>query len=880
MLKFVKQHIELIVSILFMIFVLIISKQPSSYISFIIFVLVCSYFKLIRTSLLILIICIFSLISWLLNFTIPVNINIIPYFSCQANYTMFDDKVIIDKIVFFNKKIYIAPFAIPLDKGKIKRFYLSTPNGYISIKDLNIYNVKNSDINIEIKNINLHELLNDNKYKDLYINGKVLVKLDGNKVNGKIQDLTINNFKFNDINIDNLYINGTLTSTDIHKNINCDVTTLTAKNIKIKDNRLGDIHLVGSFKSSDIKRDIDCTIQDLTARNITVKDNSLGDIHLVGSFKSNDIKKDIGCNISDLTINKMKLNHINIGDLKFNGLYKNNKIDCTLHLPNLKHNLSCNGTILLINHPNIDVLLKSNTPLVLNNLKIQDNIVFSTNCQYNIQLKHNNNNNIINLDLKTTNNKIKNINLGNITLQGKYNNDKLQCKLNLNKWKHTLNCNGNISFNDKFNYNLNINSSNPLLLHNINISKDLLININSTYKLNVQNTNKDLDLNGNIKLYNGTLFKKGNIQYLKDIQTNININKSTLNIDKFNATIPSFVHGKLILNGKIDLNPNNKFTTNCNLKLINGVITNLPVLKGTVNANLNLNGSITDNPSLKGDIVISNAKANLTPVLSGALLSTQIIEKFIKKKPKSNTNKIILSPINTDINVKIDKVLEANGPGLETTWKGNANIKCNRGSAINWDAKLSLLKGKYMIANKKLKLTSGECIANPNIPGLFTLTLAGRKKSNNDIVEIKFIQKQNNTQIEFFSQPMKSKQDVLALLLFDKYNSELTSSEAYSLGITIQSLASGKGSIFSKINDTLRIDSIELKDNTDNSGEEYKSISIGKKIGKWKVNLERGKENDSTKISAERRIAKNFKANVGLSKDSGLGASLMWSKRY
>ena len=851
------------------------------------------------------------LIVYLSNITIPININIIPHCSFQVRYNLFDDKVIIDKIYFYNRKVYVAPFAIPLFKGKIKRLYLSTQNGFIEINDLNIYKIKQSPIYIKINNINLYEILGDSKYKNSYINGEASIKINTGKINCQVRDFIVKNINVNDINIGSVHLNAYYESTDIKKNINCNIIDLTVNNLKINNNIVGNIQFNGYYNSTDLKKNVNCSIDNLTVNNIQVNNNIIGSIYFNGLCKSSDIKQNINCQVNDFIIDNIKidnnsikqiqfngycesnniiknidckvnklifdnvkLDNYNIGDIKFNGSYINNIIYCKLDFPNLKHNLSCNGKVILNKNPEFDLLLQSNTPLILNNLKLKDNILLSTKCEYLGKWKYTNNSNIIDLNIKTFNNKIKNIIFGNISLQGTYKNNKLQCKLDLNKWKHVINCNGTLNYNKHLKYNLNINNNTPLVLNNININKDLKINVNSTYNLNVHNSNNNIDINGNIKLYNSSIS-----QYLNNINANINLNKNILNINTLNANIPSFIHGKLEVNGNINLDPKNNFNTKCNIKLVNGVITNIPVVKGTIDANLDLTGSIINDPLLKGNIIIRNPKANLAPVLNGALLSTQIIEKFIKKKKtKQNNTKVILSPINTDINVKIDKILEANGPGLETTWNGGATIQCEKGNPINWNAKLSLINGKYIIAKKKLKLTSGECISNPNIKGLFTLMLAGRKKSNNDIVELKFIQKQNNTQIEFFSQPMKSKQDILALLLFDKYNSELTSSEAYSLGIIIQSLVSGKGNIFSKINDNVNI---EFKDNTNsNSGDEYKSISIGKKIGKWKVNLERGRENDSTKISAERKILKSIKANVGVSKENGMEAGLMWSKRY
>ena len=711
---------------------------------------------------------VYQLLLYLSHITIPININIIPYCSLQTCYTLFDTKILVHKVAFYNKALYVAPFAIPIINEKIPRLYLNTGNGWILIQDLNLFNIKNNSINIEIKNLNLYKLLHNQKYKKVFANGNIT--------------------------------------------------------LMIKD------------------KSINCSIQNLNITNTPM------------------------------------------GNLQFNGTYKNNKLQCTLDLLDLKHKAICNGILILSKTPQWSIFVESKTPIILNDIKCNQDILLTTKGQYKVKWKRTQMKDSIGWDIMAQNLGIKyqkhNISLGNVPFVGMYENNQLKCELNIPKWKHSILCNGKVNIKKKPTWNLFIKPKSPISINKMKISDNLFVNFKGQYNFSLQHMNK---ISGSVSINNGTITENINnkiINYISNFNTKIKLDNSFVNIERLYIDISNFIKGRIEAYGWIKLGQNN-MDSKCNIKLRESILRNIPMFKGSIGFDINLLGNLLSNPTLEGKVTIKDPTVDLTSIINESFLSTQMITKFINKKDKKTKMKQnITLPISTNLIINIDPVLKAQGPGLTSIWKGIIKVFNEKNKPINWNAKLSLLKGQYTASGKKIKLTQGECISSQNIPGYLKLTLIGRKKSRNSIVGVKFTQQQNDTQIDFFSQPMKNKSDILSLLLFDKSSTDLSSSEAYSLGLVLQNLSSGKGNVFSKLNDLLKIDSIELKKNKSGTQDEYQSISLGKKIGKWHLNLEQGKGMNSTRFSVDRKITKNLKASVGTSRQDGIGAGIVWSKRY
>ncbi|MDO4975331.1 MAG: translocation/assembly module TamB domain-containing protein, partial [Alphaproteobacteria bacterium] len=161
------------------------------------------------------------------------------------------------------------------------------------------------------------------------------------------------------------------------------------------------------------------------------------------------------------------------------------------------------------------------------------------------------------------------------------------------------------------------------------------------------------------------------------------------------------------------------------------------------------------------------------------------------------------------------------------------------------------------------------------------ISLSAEKKIEKVMVGARFQQINNSSRISFYSTPYLSDKDIMSYMLFDKPTSEISAGEGLALFSAMTKL-SGHSSfdILDKMKTAFGIDSISIKKNIDSNQEEYNAISIGKKIGKFKVSVDQGTASDTTGVVVEADIAKNVKMSVDLNGRDSATAGILWSRRY
>lgn len=546
-------------------------------------------------------------------------------------------------------------------------------------------------------------------------------------------------------------------------------------------------------------------------------------------WKDISISGNIQLNKNSLYIKNLKISNIPyIKTAVINGKILDNKID--LKIETLNHIALCNGTL-------ENISLQSKSKLDLPYIKIKN---------YQINLKN---------GVLKWNTQFSNKFLGNCIYTGTWHK-YLKSTLFLKKINHKIQINKNNNI-------LSLFSGSLLKLKGLNINYKFITDIG--------------DLNHIVKNTVGTILVKGDkIKFLQDLVCNLRILNGECQINNCQASISDFIHGIVYATGSINLNslPHKKFSfpSLIKLQLPKCPIVNVPQIKGDISGTLylkNLN-------EITGDVSLHDINLDLSPIINSALNSMNMTNSVFYKK---NPIKQFTMPINTDINIYFPTNITAVGSGINSKWVGNCNIKSRKQEPINWNAQFNLINGTYKLANKSINITSGKCISNRDIPGFVELQLVGEKKINNDILGITFTQKNRRANIDFFSIPMKNRQDILSLLLFNKTAHELTAYETYSLNLMFQTLNISSDNIFKKLHDILKLDYIDFKKNNADTDAEYNSIKVGKKIGKnWQFNIEQSK--DSTAIAIERQISNNAKANISASRTEGFGVGLTWSKRY
>lgn len=697
---------------------------------------------------------------YLYYYPLAVNVQIVPYGSFRIKYKLFSKHVSIDNVIINKQQIYIQPIAIPLTKAKIPRIYVGLEHGYIIIRNLNPLAIKESPIDIEVKDFCLCKIFP----------------------------------KF--------------------------------KNIKLTTNA-----------------------------TLTLLDN-----------------KQFGLDVHNLSIINTP-----VGDVNAKMVYCRNDLDLKLELPKYNHALKCVGKF-DINKPfKWDLKAVSSTIAKVSNLKI-NNAVYSGDVQYSVNWTHGCNNEKLQCKIISNNTHIntpffKGLNLGKVCLNASYIDNCINSMLDISKIKHTVSCNGVVRGNT---LDLNITPKDPIRIEQFRITDNLSVTGLLKYSIRLKRLGNKNIVDGYINASNSLLQSKGSV-LLSNIGVNIKLHKDLLLLDKCEATISDFIRCKLQANGRLNIN---NLDTDIRIQVPNGVLHNVPIIKSSIKSDIFVRGNIKS-PNIDGFITLINPAINATSTISGSMTSTDIVSNFMNKnKPKTlKWNEHIL-PVNVDIKVKIVPKITINGAGLKSSWSGGGSFIAKKDRPINWDLKLNIIDGQYEIVNKKVKLSSGEILFNSSLPNYYRITIMGQKKiDTKDIVGVKFVQYNDNTTIDFFSTTMRNRQDILSLFLFGKENAELSTSEAYSLGLLAQNLATGKDNIFNKMNKILKIDTFGIKHNT-NDTENYNTVVVGKRIGKWNLSFEQGKNLDEASLSVERKIKKRTKIGISLSKKNGIEGGVSWNKRY
>ncbi len=580
-----------------------------------------------------------------------------------------------------------------------------------------------------------------------------------------------------------------------------------------------------------------------------------------------------------LDVQHLLIKNTPVGDIKTQFNYYKNNLNMRIELQKYNHKLQCTGLVDLGKEKKWNLKLIAQNTANIKKLKIKD-IEYTADIKYYISWCHWFNDEKLLLKVTSDNTNIhtvqtKNIILGNINIDASCLNNQINGILQLSKFRHLISCFGTLR-SDSF--DLNIKPNNPINIKDFIFMNNLVANGVIEYGLHAKRLNGRNNFTGYTNIVNCDIRNVKNNVLIKNIIGNFKLNNNTLFLENLTAELFNFVKGKVCANGKLNIDD---FNIKAQIQMPNGELHNVPYAKSGISLDIQIDGSLKKNLNANGEIKLTNASVDITPIISSSMTATDITKNIFGTTSPNQTklNKITL-PINTNIKVTVAPQITINGTDLTSTWKGGGYFKSEAGKPITWNIKLNAICGKYEILKKKIKLYSGEILSTHLLPNYYKISLTAQKKiDSKNYVGIKFTQYNDNTDIVFFSNTMRNKQSILSLFLFNKESTELTISEAYSLGLLIQDIIAGNENIIAKLNKLFKIDTFEIKHN-DTGTSEYNSVVLGKKFGKWNFNFEQGKDLDTTKLSMNRRVKKQTKIEFGLSKSEGLEGGISWSKRY
>lgn len=393
------------------------------------------------------------------------------------------------------------------------------------------------------------------------------------------------------------------------------------------------------------------------------------------------------------------------------------------------------------------------------------------------------------------------------------------------------------------------------------------------YNLQASGTLANPVLDGSLVLKNGMYVNLNTGTYIRDISLNSQLSKKSLDIKKIYLRDDSKKGGTVIGRGKIKYT-GEKLETGIELAIDKFKIVDQKWLDASLFGSVNLSGDLLDKVVVNGKLYSENPTIDVSGLVLMSMQSTNIIPKT-PKISKHIPPFSVKFPVDISLQMKPD--LSIHGFGFSSFWDASINVS---GDLFDprYSARATLKKGKLALTDNAFKLKKGSIlIDNDNSD----ISVSAEKVVDNVVVGAKFQQRNDISNVVPYSDPYMPTKDILSYMLFDKNASEISMGEGVGLlGVTNKLSGGVDLDILGKMKTILGIDTISIKKNKNSEGEEYDSISLGKKLGKFKVSVDQATGKDGTNVVVEADVARNTKVSVDLSSKDSLGGGVLWSRRY
>ena len=393
------------------------------------------------------------------------------------------------------------------------------------------------------------------------------------------------------------------------------------------------------------------------------------------------------------------------------------------------------------------------------------------------------------------------------------------------------------------------------------------------YQIKASGNLKAPDLTGNVSISNGVYVNLISGTYIRDITLLGQLQNKTLDITKIYARDDSKIGGTINGSGKISY-MNDRLHTDIRLQIDKFKAVDQKWLNAQLFGNVSLNGDLLNEVKVKGDLYTEKPAIDVSGIVLLSMRSTDLIAK---KKPKIQSTNAIQIRFPTDIKLSIRPELSISGFGLQSSWDANAKVS---GDLLEprYVLEAKLKSGKIELTDNAFKLKDGNVLINNEDTKIY---VAAEKIIDKITVGAKFTQKEGQSKVAFYSNPYMSDKDVMSYMLFEKNVSEISMGEAMSLLSIMTKLSGGTDfNILGRMKTIFGVDTISMKKGKTASGEEYDAVSLGKKIGKFKVSVDQATGSKGTNVVAEVDVAKNTKVSVDLSSKDSFGGGVLWSRRY
>ncbi len=388
-------------------------------------------------------------------------------------------------------------------------------------------------------------------------------------------------------------------------------------------------------------------------------------------------------------------------------------------------------------------------------------------------------------------------------------------------------------------------------------------------------------LRGTISVENGSYENAWSGTILKSLSLRIAMRNERITIAELNAI--GNRGGAVSLAGWIDMAPKAGFPLQATLTINNSTLVQRDDIVAQTSGRIEFTGTVY-NPAITGAITVESAEMRIPERLPPDVAELTVIEinrPADQSQPQRPAKMRPPSGLNIDVTVYVPGHLFLRGRGLDSEWKGSLRIAGNT-KEVAITGTMSVIRGNYLLFDKRLTLTSGVLIFTGSVPPAPTLNVQAEKQQTDLTSRIRVSGAFSAPKITLESDPPYPPDEILSRLLFGRSVGTITPLQALQLAEVLQTLSGttlGTLDVMEHTRKLLHVDRLTLEQAEGENG--GTSVSLGKylKEGVY-VEMDKGVSENTDRISVEIGITPNLSVESNTGTDAKGGIGINWKVDY
>lgn len=251
-------------------------------------------------------------------------------------------------------------------------------------------------------------------------------------------------------------------------------------------------------------------------------------------------------------------------------------------------------------------------------------------------------------------------------------------------------------------------------------------------------------------------------------------------------------------------------------------LANTPELNivGDVDFATNINRQLID---VQGSIVIDKAELDFKLPDNAILASSDVVLAGQDEVAKGAGQQL-------DLTIDLGQETHIQSKGLDANLTGKLRVFQTPKSIVRGEGEINVINGMYAAYGEELEIERGRLIFSRGSIDDPNLELRAQKTVDSIIAGVSVVGRASSPELNLYSTPSMSDQDILSVLVFDKPLGDLDSQDGLTLLRIVNSLrGDGEASRISKTTDNIR-DSLGLTDLSLELGNDAPSIEAGKQL--------------------------------------------------